>query len=345
MKQIKQVWLRQFTAKLLRHRWYAMLLAFASTLIGVCIARSMAGLPVVLGLIGLSGSIFLTLLGILIAALVTLVNGPIEGAVTTVAATAPYLITLYLPVKGADDPAALNLWIWMGLGVAVASNILTYVFAIMLRHKAGWSLVIQVAALLGVLVISVIHLAYPAVTDWWGLQVHALQIYYEKSAAASNVKMPMPAVAPDTQAEMTEVIKQVVNGMIMMLVLINATFQLAVARWWQSSIYTPGSVGYELRGIRLSRLAGVLFIASLVFSYVGNTVVLDMMPILYVLFGAAGISLVHYIFKQIHSPNTWFWLMVFYLILFFALPFSLVMLAMLALFDIWLNVRRRITKA
>ena len=29
----------------------------------------------------------------------------------------------------------------------------------------------QIAALVGVLVISVIHLAYPQVADWWGVQL------------------------------------------------------------------------------------------------------------------------------------------------------------------------------
>ena len=56
-------------------------------------------------------------------------------------------------------------------------------------------------------------------------------------------------------------------------------------------IYNPGSLRKELHRIRLSQLAGLLFLISMVFSYLGNSVVLDIMPVLYMLFCAAGLSL------------------------------------------------------
>lgn len=341
---MKWLWLQRFTSNILRHRWYAVSLAFASTLIGVCTAQVISNLPVLVGLIGLSGSIFLTLLAILVAALVTLVNGAVEGALVMLAATLPYLATIYLPLHSGPDASVMILWVWIALGVAVASNIFTWVFAVMLRRKTSCSALVQMAALFGVLVVSVAHLVYPDIANWWGMQLHALQTYYEQASSVAGAKLTIPEVSAETQTEMIDVLKQLVNGMIVMLVLINALFQLALARWWQSAVYSPGSLGRELRYIRLSRMAGMLFLLSLVFSYQGNSVVLDVMPIVYILFGAAGLSLVHYIFKRMDSPNAWFWLMVFYVILFFTVPFSVVMIAILGLFDIWLNVRGRITK-
>lgn len=340
-----RVSLQHFTSNVLRHRWYAVSLAFFGTLLGVCAARAMSEMPLMLGFLGMLAGIFLTLFGILIAGLVTLVNGAVEGAVVTLAATLPYLATVYFPGHvGPVDSSAIHLWTLLGVGVAVASNILTWVFAVILQRKTSWSVLIQSAALLGVLIVSILHLVYPGIADWWGTQLHALQAYYQQAATVTGAKMAMPAVASDAEAEVTDVVKQMVNGMIAMLILTNAMFQLALARWWQSIVYSPGSLGYELRNIRLSHLAGVLFIASLAISYLGNNVVLDVMPIVYVLFGTAGLSLVHYLFKRSESKHAFFWLMVFYVVLFMTLPFSLVMIAMLALFDIWLNVRRRIIK-
>ncbi len=341
---MKSLWLQRFTANLLRYRWYAVSLAFFSTLVGVCVGQVISGMPVLVKLFALSACIFLTLFAILLATLVTLVNGVIEGALVTLAATAPYLLTIYMPMHNGADLSAASLWFWIALGVAIGSNVLTWVFAIMLRRKTSASLLVQIAALSGVLVVSVLHLAYPGVADWWGSQLTALlQTYHTQAANAAGTGLSLPEVPAEMQAEAVNVIKQLMNGMIVMLVLVNAMFQLVLARWWQAAVYSPGSLKYELRGIRLSPIAGVLFLLGLALSYQGNGVVLDVMPIVYVLFGAAGLSLVHYIVNWGDSSYAWFWLMVLYLVL-FTVPFSIVIVTMLALFDIWLNVRGRMIK-
>ena len=109
-------------------------------------------------------------------------------------------------------------------------------------------------------------------------------------------------------------------------------------RWWQAVIWNPGSLHRELHNLRLSRLAGILFIVSLLFFYLGNTVILDIMPVLYVLFSVAGLSLIHYFLGLFHSPMTWFWLLIIYTILVLTIPMSFVVLALIALIDIWFDV-------
>lgn len=336
---------KQLTDRLLQHPVHAMLLAFVSTLIGIYAAKMMTGLPVLVGFVGLSIGLLLTLFGILAAGLLTLVNGPVQGALVTLAATLPYAITIYFPgVTTGADVSAMGLWFWMGLGVAVASNVLTWVFAMMLQRQTGWSNTLQIGALMGVLLISVLHLVYPDIATWWVSQLDSLQNYYDQAAAVAGNKVVMPPMPEETQAQATKIVTQFINGMIMMLVLVNALFQVGLSRWWQSAMFSPGSLGRELRGIRLSKLAGVLFIASMLFSYLGNSVILDVMPIVYVLFSVAGLSLIHYLFKRSASRHAWFGLTVLYMVLIFTMPFSLIMVSMLALFDIWLNIRTRITK-
>jgi len=46
------------------------------------------------------------------------------------------------------------------------------------------SVIIQIAALLGVLLVSVIHLVYPGIADWWGNQ---LQSYYVQASAMNDL--------------------------------------------------------------------------------------------------------------------------------------------------------------
>lgn len=307
--------LQRITNYLLRHRLVAVLLTFLTTFVPV-----------------------LGIVGILYAGLVTLRKGIVEGSIFTIAATLPYIISFY--VSGTPTPET-QLVIWAAVGVAVLSNILTWVFAAMLQRRANWSQILQVAALIGVLFVSVVHLVYPDVADWWGNQLHA---YYTQATTLTGMVKNEPLGPTDLQVESINITKQYATGLMTMAILFNALLQLIVARWWQAAVYAPGMLRRELHDIRLSQLAGMLFVLSLVLSYLGNSVVLDIMPILYMLFGAAGLSLIHYVFGLMKSSTRWFWLWLMYITLIFALPTSLMFVAILALFDIWLDIRKRLKK-
>lgn len=309
------MWLQRLTNHLLRHRWQVLLLTFVITFV-----------PVIGGT-----------LGILIATLVTLCKGVKEGALLTFAASLPYLISFFL----AGNPETLPISLWMVVCVAVTSNILSCAFAVMLRKKASFSTILQVAALMGVLVVSVVHLAYPHVADWWGQQ---LQAYAAEAQKMTGMLKPSGVNTTEARLEWINVVKYYTTGFIITMILLNSVIQLVIARWWQVAIYQPGKLRYELRGIRLSQLAGLLFLLSLVFSYLGNSVVLDIMPILYVLFSAAGLSLIHYLFGLMNTPTTWFWLALLYITLLLAMPMSLIMVSMLALIDVWFDLRKRFRK-
>jgi hypothetical protein len=275
----------------------------------------------------------------LIAALVTIVKGIAEGALFLLAATIPYVFSFAFNGQESTIPLVA----WAAVGVAVLSNVLTWVFACMLHRKASWSMILQVAALLGVLVISVTHLIYPDVADWWGSQ---LQSYYDQAQAmtAGVLSKATAATSNESQADAINLTKQYATGLMVSAVLFNALLQLIVVRWWQSVVFLPGTLRRELHNIRLSRLAGILFAASLVASYIGNSVISDMMPVLYMLFAAAGLSLIHYLFGLMRSPTVWFWLSFMYLVLIYTLPVSIWIVAMLGLIDIWADVRKRFKK-
>jgi uncharacterized membrane protein YccF (DUF307 family) len=68
------------------------------------------------------------------------------------------------------------------------------------------------------------------------------------------------------------------------------------------------------------------------------------MPVLYTLFGAAGLSLIHYFFGQMRAPMVWFWLMLVYAVLIFSMPISVISISIFALADSWLDIRKRFKK-
>ncbi|TAK76923.1 MAG: hypothetical protein EPO11_03425 [Gammaproteobacteria bacterium] len=300
--------LQRITNYLLTHRWQTVVLTFAITFIPV-----------------------IGTLGILIAALVTLRKSILEGAMLAIAATLPYAMVFFLP--GRLEPSAA-LVTWATMGVAIASNFFTWVTAVMLRKQATFSTIFQVSALVGVLIVSVIHLINPNVADWWG---QALQAYYQEVQTATGVFK-----TPEAQIEAINTTKEYATGLMTAAILFSALIQLIAARWWQATVFSPGSLRRELCHIRLSPLAGVLFVISLVLSYLGNSVVLDIMPILYLLFCAAGLSVVHYLFGLMHSPTRWFWVLLLYLTLIFSWPVSVMVISLIALLDIGLDVRKRV---
>lgn len=309
------MWLQRYTKYLLGQTWLALAFVFAVSFVPM-----------------------LGVLGILYAALATLRKGIIEGALMAVAATVPFVLTFAFTEQ--RDPA-VPLMLWAGVGVAVLSNLLTYVFAVLLERKVSWSIIFQLAALLGVLFVSVVHLMFPDVASWWQMELHRFYMVGQQAAQAAGDVAKEAQLSAD-QLQSIEQTKDFATGMMTAGVIFNALVQLVAARWWEAIVFNPGSLQKELHRIRLSHLAGGLFIVSLILSYTGNAVVLDVMPIAYILFCVAGMSLIHSLFKMMQSQTRWFWLLLLYVGILFTMPVSVMMVAFLALADVWLDLRKRV---
>ncbi len=203
--------LQRLTNYLLSHRWQAVLLTFLITYIPV---------------IGLGS--------ILIAGLVTLCVGIFEGAVFTIAATLPYVFVFF----SNSSQEAIPLIIWATVILSISGNLLTWIFAVMLRRNCSWSQILQIAALLGVLFISVLHLVYPDIANWWGSE---LQFFYKQPLALTGfIQSDQPIALGESQLDTINVIKHFATGIVVAFVLLSAVTQVIVARWWQSVVFNPG---------------------------------------------------------------------------------------------------------
>jgi hypothetical protein len=302
------MFLQRVTNYLLRHRIFALTLTFFITFVPV-----------------------IRVVGVLIAAFMTLIKGAWAGLIFTLAVLVATGVGLYFVAN--HDPAIPTAFLWVISVSALLANGLTWVFAVMLRRQTSWSTITQVAALGTALVISLIHILYPAVADWWAIWAVKLQ-----TQAKLNLN-------PNEFMEMINLNKPYATGIALAAILITAFSQVIVARWWLAVLYSPGSLRRGLQSIRLSRLAGILFVASLVLAYLGNAVILDIMPVLYLLFFGAGLSFVHYFFNTMPPSKRWIWLSIFYVALLLLLPFSAMLVVGLALADGMLDLRKRLSKA
>src|SRR3990167_7335999 len=127
---------------------------------------------------------FIPLIGgsisILIAALVTLRKGAFEGTFVLGAAILPYLFSY--AAYGASEEAEL---VFIATSVIVAINVLTWLYALVLRRYSNWSLVIEGAALSGIMIVAVIYLAYHNIQNWW---VAELTHYLNKMVEQATVQ-------------------------------------------------------------------------------------------------------------------------------------------------------------
>ncbi len=292
-------------------------------------SRSRAfGVAFVCAYIPLLGSI-----SILIAGLVTLRKGALEGAIILFAATAPFLLSYYIASTPADQ-AEMAL---IAVVAVVVGNILVWLYAILLKRYDNWSLIFELSILVSVLIIGAVHIFNPDIQSWWSTQLTA---YFAKATAGmegvpnTDIKMQLQAV---------DVVKPFATGLTILLILLNGLLQLLLARWWEVIMFaTPGTLRNELNNIRFGYVAGALFIVILLLSFTGSAVALDIRPVFYGLFSIAGLSLVHCLLLP--AKYAWLWLALIYIALIVLFPKSIMVVALFALLDVLLDLRRRLTR-
>lgn len=311
---------RRLTDFLLQGRTQAIGVALVCALPAIMMAKESVGVAALIGL--------LSTFSIVLTAFITLRKGTWEGFLVLLAATLPVLIgdIESMPRFSITD---IDLMLMM-----VVSNILTWVFAAVLARTSCWSVVLELTTLICIVVVSAVYVVYPDVNNWWEMR---LTSYF-----ANAMQLVGQLNLGDVQAEMAQVnsfvtaMKPYITGVLVSFVAFNALTQVLVARWWQSAVFSPGSLRNELHRVRLSYVAGVVFVAGLVLAYWNNDIITDLMPILYFTFGLAGLSLLHFVCGLVEFG--WAWLSLGYIAMIFT---GMMLIAMVALLDTWLDLRKR----
>lgn len=304
--------LRRFADYLLRSRLHAVMAAF------------------VLAFIPLIGTV-----SILIAGLVTLRKGAVEGALILVVSLVPLLLS-YMMTPTNHEVAM----IMMVTAIIVASNILTWLLAVILKRYANWSITLEAAAIIGIIIVLIAHGVFPDVQEVWAKKLYS---YISHTSFFSDATQNV--TQEEAEAVWIDIIKKYVIGLATVSILFNALLQLLVARWWQALAFNPGGLQKELHQIRLHRVSGFLFLIAWGFSYSGNGVVLDIMPSFYLIFSVAGLSVIHAVAAKIMNDKAWISLLFIYAGVILLFPLSIIFIAALALVDTGMDFRKRIQKS
>jgi hypothetical protein len=290
-------------------------------------------------------------LSIIITGLATLRKGTLEGFWVLIASTLPYILL------ASFQPMPMGLWV---VGVIVISNLFTWAYAALLYRHGSFNLLLELTALIGIMTVVTVHVVKPDLDSWWGKQLttYLTQAINHSKMAALNEDGPVEKSSNKQGANQDllepeaisfiNAVKPYATGVFSASLLFTALMQLFIARWWQMALLKSSQLRQELHQIRLGPMAGIVFIIAIILSYFKIALAQDMLPVLYLTFSIAGLSVVHYSLSKFKGLG-WLWLAAFYIALIgswmvYHLPLGFQLIAMTGLLDVWFDWRGRLDK-
>jgi hypothetical protein len=262
--------------------------------------------------------------------LVTLRMGGHQGAVVMLAATGFVGGLAYLSLGNLVPGVVFLLGMWLPL----------WLLAQVLRASRSLALTNTVAGGLGLVGVLVAHLVMGDTSAWWNETLN--QLFLPAMEAAGDGPLADRAAVDEALAT----IAQMMTGIMAAGFVLNAIMCLYLARGWQAILYNPGGFKQEFYQLRLGRSLGlgvlVLFGLYLVPSEGLTRMAGDMLIVILSLYLVQGVALVHAIvaMRNMHIA----WLVGMYVLVFFALPQLMLVLAAVGYADTWADFRRRLAK-
>ncbi len=257
-------------------------------------------------------------------ALVTLRHGAKQGMQVLAGASLISSLFMYFTMGTLALGLVFALFLWLPL----------WVLALLLRRTASWSVTLDVAVALGVLVVVAIYIATDNPVPWWTSVLG--QVF--DAMAAQNVGMELALMR-----EQLPKIAEWMTGMLAGAFVLGLIASIMLARWWQSLLFNPGGFREEVYGLRQSRVATMVVLALLLLSVVKFGVVsrlaADLMVIAVVVYSVAGLALVHALVAMTGKHRGW--LIALYVVMFIVPPHAMTALAGIGFADSWMDFRTR----
>ncbi len=254
--------------------------------------------------------------------LVTLVNGPKSGLLTTALSLVGTAIFAFLIFSAPQVAVIFVLVAWLP----------AWLIATVLRQTVSLAYSLQILALMGLLAVVMLYGLYPNIGELWR---EPLDIMVKQLAEQSTDF----SLAELKQTE--DWIIEFLPGLFVSSIMFGTMLSLFLGRWWQAVFYNPGGFGKEFRSLNLGKVSALCAMAlMLIVALVDSVFTVALVTVVFVLYGVQAMSLVHAAIK-IRQMNT-AWLFLIYLIMFFV-PHVLLLLMLAGFADPWLNLRQRIT--
>ena len=211
------------------------------------------------------------------------------------------LVALVTLRRGATEGTRVLMWSlagglvsWQLTGMILPLLVLpvTALLAMVMRSVQSWSVLLTVAALLG---IALALAAQGLLND----RFEAVITQVQQGVAGADTSQPM--------WQMLESVKPNAAFLVMTVELLEALLCLVPARYWQAGLYNPGGFRQEFHALRISGrlLIALVLLAGLAYVVKPAAMLLLLLPLLF-----AGVALVHGVIAKTNMGGQW--LLAFY---------------------------------
>jgi len=252
------------------------------------------------------------------------------------------LVTLRRGASDGLQVAALALAVatalgWLALGTPSPGLIFglvqwapVFILALALRYTISLRVGVGMAAVLGLVLLGVLHVAVPDLAALW---TAVLDEYFRTNL--EQVEVPTEQIDETLQTASV-----IMTGAVVSSLMFVAVLSLLIARWWQSVLYNPGGFRSEFQELRLGRPLAIVGPALLVAAYLQKSSVLTEAALVAMLpFLLQGIAVVHGLSARSTNPVPW--LIGLYALLIIAMPQMMAALIALGVMDNFVDLRRR----
>jgi hypothetical protein len=260
----------------------------------------------------------------------------------------PVIVGLVTLRKGATEGLVVLMWsALVGVVMGVNGNWMLAVtmvgfgsipvwgLALLLKRTQNWSLVLQLIAVYAIAALTIVHFALPDLHQTWMKMIMAKLPGLEKRVGVTLTAAETKLLANRAAS--------VVGGLQVAGAAVTTLIELFFARGLESAAFQPGLLSKEARHVQMNIIASVIAVGLFVLTGSGYAFTYSLMPIVAMPFVLSGVSVAHDLLARKGTTPIMFCF--FYtlvvLMLVFVPPFLLVF-ALLALFDVFLNFRLRL---
>lgn len=244
------------------------------------------------------------------------------------------LVALVTLRRGATEGTRVLLWSlagglisWQLTGMVLPLLVLpvTALLAMVMRSVQNWSVLLSVAALVGIVLAM-------AAQGLLGDRFEAVITQVQVGVTGTDTSQPL--------WQMLESVKPNAAFLVMTVELLEALLCLVLARYWQAGLYNPGGFRQEFHALRISGrlLVALVLLAGLAYVVKPAAMLLLLLPLLF-----AGVALVHGVIAKTNMGGQW--LLAFYVGGLLLNQFILPLLVLGAVIDGVVDIRARLTKA
>jgi hypothetical protein len=265
-----------------------------------------------------------SILSTAVVALVTLRKGPYEGLLLVFFAAVACALLGLVAVGAVFQVVGFVLFLWLP----------AWLLSMVLRSSRSLALTLEVGLLLGLLIIAGQYFqSEDPVAAWREVLAPLVQSLEEAQV-----------LEPGQQKALLEALAGWMPGVLAAGFFLQTMVALLLARWWQALLYNPGGFRAEFQQLRIHRPVAVVTLLVLILRLwsggPGGNLVVYLSMLLMAGWFLQGMALTHGLVARARASIGW--LVGVYLLLLFAMPQAVLVLAVFGFADSWIDLRARL---